>query len=66
MEILGFAFMTLTLIGFTCGWCFLLIADGALGGKREIPIPIMVAILILILCGWSSLIDASPFIISLA
>lgn len=65
MEIFGFICLTLLLLAFTCGWFFMLIFDGAFGGRREIPVYVMVFIFALVFWGWLSLVDMSPFTVTL-
>tara|TARA_R110000744_G_scaffold380568_1_gene503266 strand:- start:42845 stop:43048 length:204 start_codon:yes stop_codon:yes gene_type:complete len=65
MEVFGFICLTLLLVAFTCGWFFMLIFDGAFGGKREIPVYVMVVILALAIWGWLGLVGMSPFTITI-
>lgn len=58
MEVIGFIFMVITLISFSFGWCFLLLLDVTLGGKRELSIYVMMLSLGVIIWGWISLVNS--------
>lgn len=66
MEMFGFVCLILLLVAFTCGWVFIFIFDGTFGGKRDIPIYIMIAVLMIVIFGWLWLIDMLPFTVTLA
>jgi len=61
MEIFGFIVAVMFLVLATCAWMFMLIMDGAWGGKRDIPVYVMVIILCLIIWGFISVTGYSPF-----
>tara|TARA_R100000951_G_C2610737_1_gene171160 strand:+ start:128 stop:331 length:204 start_codon:yes stop_codon:yes gene_type:complete len=66
MAIFGFICGVLILGFLTLGWFFMVVYDGAFGGKRELPIWFMFIVLGVLMAFWYGLVGASPFTVTIA